>query len=99
MPKGFIESISAYLPMIVLMVVCVAVMIIPQKRKDKKFKQMLDGLKVGDRVKTIGCIYGKVIRIKDDLVSIETGSEKTVIEFSKDAIAAVENGAVSKDTK
>ena len=33
------------------------------------------------------------------MVTIETSSEKTQIEFAKDAIAAVENGEVSKDTK
>lgn len=99
MPASFIQSISTYLPIILLMVVVVAISIIPQRRKDKKFKQMLDALKVGDRVKTIGGIYGKVIRVKEDLVTIETSSEKTQIEFAKDSIAAVENGEVSKDTK
>ena len=99
MPASFIQSISTYLPIILLMVVVVAISIIPQRRKDKKFKQMLDALKVGDRVKTIGGIYGKVIRVKEDLVTIETSSEKTQIEFAKDAISAVENGEVSKDTK
>ena len=99
MPASFIQSISTYLPIILLMVVVVAISIIPQRRKDKKFKQMLDALKVGDRVKTIGGIYGTVIRVKEDLVTIETSSEKTQIEFAKDAIAAVENGEVSKDTK
>ena len=64
MPESFIQSVSSYLPIILLMIVCVAVMIIPQRRRDKKFKQMLDALKVGDRVKTIGGIYGKVVRIK-----------------------------------
>lgn len=99
MPESFIQSVSSYLPIILLMIVCVAVMIIPQRRRDKKFKQMLDALKVGDRVKTIGGIYGKVVRIKEDLLTIETGSEKTQIEISKDAISAVENGEVSKDSK
>ena len=54
---------------------------------------------MGDRVKTIGGIYGKVVRIKEDLLTIETGSEKTQIEISKDAISAVENGEISKDSK
>ena len=89
----------AYLPVIIILIASVLIMIIPQKRKDKKFKEMLEGLKVGNRIKTIGCIYGKVVSIKEDLIVIETGPDKTTLEISKDAIAAVENGEVSKDTK
>ena len=74
-------------------------MVIPQRKKDKKFKEMLEGLKVGNRIKTIGCIYGRVVSIKEDLIVIETGPDKTTLEISKDAIAAVENGEISKDTK
>ena len=32
MPESFIQSVSSYLPIILLMIVCVAVMIIPQRR-------------------------------------------------------------------
>ena len=99
MPANFVESVATYLPVIIILIASVLIMIIPQKKKDKKFKEMLEGLKVGNRIKTIGCIYGRVVSIKEDLIVIETGLDKTTLEISKDAIAAVENGEISKDTK
>ena len=99
MPANFVESVATYLPVIIILIASVLIMIIPQKKKDKKFKEMLEGLKVGNRIKTIGCIYGRVVSIKEDLIVIETGPDKTPLEISKDAIAAVENGEISKDTK
>ena len=99
MPANFVESVATYLPVIIILIASVLIMIIPQRKKDKKFKEMLEGLKVGNRIKTIGCIYGRVVSIKEDLIVIETGPDKTTLEISKDAIAAVENGEISKDTK
>ena len=39
-------------------------------------REMLEGVKAGDNIKTIGGIYGKVVSVKEDLVTIETGPEK-----------------------
>jgi preprotein translocase subunit YajC len=39
--------------------------ILPQKKKDKKTQQMLNSLQVGWSVTTIGGIVGKIINIKD----------------------------------
>ena len=47
---------------------------------------MLAALKVGDDVISIGGIKGKIRKIKDDYVVIETGADKTPIEFEKNAI-------------
>ena len=89
MPEGFLNGIVNYLPLILAFVALVLVMVIPQKKKDKAFKKIIDSMKVGDTVKTIGCIYGKIVRIKEDLVTIETGPDKTTFEISKDGISAV----------
>jgi len=62
---------------------------LPQKKRDKKAKAMLDALKVGDNVVTIGGISGKVVNIKDDEVTIETGVERAKVNFKKWAIKEV----------
>ena len=97
MPSNFVQNVATYLPMIIILVAAVLLMWIPQKKKDKKFKEMLEEIKIGTRIKTIGCIYGKVVSIKDDFLVIETGPDKTTIEISKDAVSAIENGEISKD--
>ena len=63
---------------------------LPQKRREKKMKQMLDSMQVGNKVITIGGISGKVVNIKDDEVTIETSVEKTKMNVKKWAIKEVE---------
>lgn len=59
--------------LIIMMIVLLLVMIIPQRKRDKKIKDMLASIKVGDRVRTIGGIYGTVTNIKDDIITISVG--------------------------
>jgi len=66
------------------------IVVLPQKRRDKKTREMLNSMKVGSNVITIGGIAGKVINIKDDEVVIETSVEKTQIRLKKWAIKEVE---------
>ena len=61
----------------------------PQKKQEKKTREMLAALQVGDEVVSIGGIKGKIRKIKDDYVVIETGADKTPIEFEKSAIKTV----------
>lgn len=66
----------------------------PQKKREKEAKAMLDALKVGDKIVTIGGIVGKVSKIKDDYVIIETGNigtqdEKSFLKMERDAIKSV----------
>ena len=62
---------------------------LPQRRRDKKAKEMLSDLQHGNEVVTIGGISGKVVNIKDDEVAVETSVEKTQIVFKKWAIKEV----------
>ncbi len=76
---------------ILLIVIFVVLIIVPNKRREKKFKEMMDSIKVGDQIKTIGGFYGKVVSIKEDLVTFECGPEKTLLVISKSAVASVES--------
>ncbi len=41
-------------------------MIRPQQVRQKKWQQMIDNLKVGDRVVTRGGLYGTIVKLRDD---------------------------------
>ena len=66
----------------------------PQKKQEKKTKQMLASLQVGDKVVTIGGICGKVTKLKDEHVYLETGfvgnpNERSTIKMERAAIKSV----------
>ena len=97
MPGSITESIAGFFQgpglMIVLLVAMFAIMIIPQRRRDKKIKSMLSALKPGDRVRTIGGIYGTIGSIKDDVVTLVVGPDKVRLVFARGAISTVEDVA------
>lgn len=77
-----------------LVVIMIVVMIIPQRRRDKKVKDMLGNLKQGDRVRTIGGIYGTISSIKDDVIILSVGPDKVKLVFARGAISQVEDAGV-----
>lgn len=97
MSEEFMKSIGSFLPMILLAVAMILVMVIPQRKRDKKIQEMLAGIKVGDNIKTIGGVYGKVVAVKEDLITIETGPEKAKIVFAKGAVSTVEASDVENE--
>lgn len=76
---------------VVIIAVFYFLIIRPQKKRDKQVRDMLAGLEVGNEVVSIGGIKGKIRKIKDDYIVIETTADKTPIEFEKSAIKAVIN--------
>ena len=73
-------------------------MIRPQKKREKEIKAMRDSVSAGDEVITIGGIHGKVIKVKDEVVTLEMPFAKQRLNFSKWAIGSVvKKGKDSKD--
>ena len=60
-------------------------MIRPQRKQQKELQNFRDSLKKGDKVVTIGGIYGTVAEIKEDSVLIEVDSN-VKIRVSKQAL-------------
>ena len=95
--SGLSSFFSSYGLLIVLMVAMFAIMIIPQRRRDKKVKDMLGNLKAGDRIRTIGGIYGTISAIKDDTVILLVGPDKVKLVFARGAISQVEDAGVENE--
>ena len=79
-----------FLPMILIMVVLMVIMIVPQRKREKKVKEMLASIRPGDRVRTIGGIYGTITSVKDDFVVIQVGPDKIHLVFARGAISQIE---------
>lgn len=65
-------------------------MIRPQKKQEKQIADMRNNLMVGDEVTTNGGIMGRVVHVKEDVVTLETGSDRLKIKVRKWAIATVD---------
>lgn len=87
---GMAALISGLLPLILLVVVFYFLLIRPQQKRDKETRQMLASLKVGDNITTIGGIYGKIVSIKDDVLTIEVGADKNKLVIARWAVKEVE---------
>lgn len=82
-------SLTGSLVMIGLMIVIFYFFLIrPQKKQEKETKRMIDALKKGDKIVTIGGIYGTVFSVKDSTVVVKV-DDSTKIEFTKTAISRV----------
>lgn len=92
-----VDSTGQLIVTIGMLVVMVAVfyflIIRPQKKQEKETAKMLDELTPGDTISTVGGIIGVVLKIKDDMVLIETGASRTRIQIAKWAVRKVEEKA------
>ena len=93
------ESSASLMMLVVLMVVFYFLLIRPQKKKDKKVKEMLAALKAGDRICTIGGIYGTITSIKDDTIELSVGRDNVKLVFARWAIRNVEEVAIENDSE
>ncbi len=91
MDAGFLDSIGSFLPFIAIFAVFILLMIIPQRKRKKQMQAMMESLKPGKTIKTIGGIYGKIVAVKEDLITIEVLPDKTRMVFAKGAVATVED--------
>ena len=91
--------ISTVVMMVAMVAIFYFLLIRPQRKKDKQVKNMLAALKVGDRICTIGGLYGTIAALKDDTVTLTMGSLQNTIVIARWAIRSVENVALENDAE
>jgi len=88
---GDVGALFGMLPMILLFVLFAYFLLYrPQKKQQRAVNEMRNSLRVGDEISTTGGIFRKIIKIKEDFIVIETGSDKTKLKIAKWGIRAVE---------
>jgi len=71
----------------------------PQQKKDKKIREMRNSVKVGDEILTIGGIFGKIVKVKDDVITIEVGADKTRFDIARWAIGNIQSSSTENTEK
>lgn len=65
------NPLTSMLPLVLIIAIFYFFMIRPQMKKQKEVRQFREGIQKGDKVLTVGGIYGKVNEIKDTTVILE----------------------------
>jgi preprotein translocase subunit YajC len=84
------------LPLVALVAIMYFLMIRPQRKKDKQINEMRNNLMVGDEIVTIGGIYGKIVKTKDDTIVIQTGADRVRLEMARWSVSSVVKDAPRK---
>ena len=86
---GQIEALlSTLLPIGALVAVFYFFIIRPENKRKKAATQMRRDLIVGDTITTIGGITGRVISMKDDTITLETGPDRSKLTIMRWAISS-----------
>jgi preprotein translocase, YajC subunit len=76
-------------PMLIMMVLLVVVMyflmIRPQQKKQKELNNFRSNLQKGDKIVTIGGVYGKISDINDNVITVDVGNDVR-LKFDRSAI-------------
>ena len=94
-----VSLLFTFAPLVLIFVVFWFMMIRPQRKKDKQVKEMLNNLKAGDRICTIGGIYGTITGIQDDTVKLSVGRDNTQMVVARWAIRSVEEVQIENDAQ
>ena len=79
------NEIITLLPLITVFIIFYVILYIPQRRRQKKHKEYVENLKIGENVITDSGIFGRVVNIKEDKVTLVV--KKGEIEILKSNIS------------
>ena len=80
-------AIATLLPFVLIIGIFYFMLIRPQQKRAKSHQKMLEALSIGDEVMTSSGIFGKVVSIGDNAVTLSVG--KIEIPFQKQSIQSL----------
>lgn len=90
MQSDAMGMINAIMPMVVMGAIFYFMLWRPQKQQQNKRQQMLDALKVGDKVITIGGMLGEITAINDSKVTLKLAKD-IEIDFLRTAVSHLQS--------
>lgn len=85
LPRG----LMTFLPFILIIAVFYYLLIRPNQKRQRQWREMLGSLKPGDRITTTGGIRGVILSLREDAVQLRVPPDNIKIEVVKNAIASV----------
>jgi len=95
-PQGMFSSVL--LPMIIIFFIIYVLMLKPQRKKEKERREMLDTIKKGDKVVTIGGVHGVLVTVRETDVTLRVDDDKGVkVKMNRSAISRVLKEGAQED--
>ena len=85
LPSGFVT----FLPAVLMVAVFYLLLFRPNQRKQRQWQEMLNSLKIGDKITTTGGMRGTIVALRDDAIQLKLPPDGVKVEIVKSAIAAV----------
>lgn len=85
-------EILQWAPFIIMIVIFYFLFYRPQKKEQQKRADLLNSLKKGDRIVTIGGIHGTITGFSDETVTVRI-AEKVEIDINRAAVGSVKSKA------
>jgi len=83
------SSWAMFLPLIFIFAIFYFLLIMPQQKRQKKWQEMLNTLKTGDRVVTSGGIAGTIIALRGDSLHLRVPPDNLRLEIARSAVMQV----------
>lgn len=95
--QGGGNALMAFLPFLLIIVIMYFLMIRPQAKRQKEKQKMLEALKKGDNVVTMGGIHGKVVGFTEDgKIVIVKVDDNVKLNIDRSAISMVKQPGSKK---
>ncbi len=86
-----------FLPFLLIFGIFYLLLIMPMRRRQKKHQDLLSKLAEGDKVVTNGGIFGIVIKVQDDRLTLRIAKPNVDIEVARSAVAGLAGDAGKVD--
>jgi preprotein translocase subunit YajC len=84
------QQIAQIVPFVFIFIIFYFVLIRPGTTRQKKLQQMLDNLKVGDKIITNSGIYGTIMGFKNDRIQVRV-ADNVKIDMARNSVSALQN--------
>ena len=78
------------LPLLIVFGIYYVIVILPTRRSQKKVQDMIDSLKVGDKVITTSGIYGTIAGLREDRIQIRI-AENVKVDMARNSVGSLQN--------
>jgi preprotein translocase subunit YajC len=76
-------STAVIIQLVIFVAIFYFMLILPQRKEQKRLRDMLAALRPGDEVVTAGGLIGEIILIRDEQVSLKSGEARLLVERAR----------------